>query len=133
MQVLGPLAGDEFASRCAPRKVVVDGVPRVAVLDVLRMLGYSNASSTWASYKEKEPRLLSHVAIIDIEAHLTPVITAQGFVLLINILTKPVAVRFREAAAGVIVRYLGGDNSLVQEIYGNRVAQQHLPEGRAAR
>jgi hypothetical protein len=43
------------------------------------------------------------------------------------------AARYRKAAAGVVVRYLGGDSSLVEEIAANRLAQAQLDEDDPAR
>ena len=63
----------------------------------------------------------------------TPVTDARGVVTIINLLSGRRAAQFRAASADVIVRYLGGDTSLIAEINRNADAQQHLPTNNIAR
>ena len=58
---------------------------------------------------------------------------ARGIVEIIMLLPGRAAARFRKASADVVVRYLGGDPSLVEEIAANRLAQESLPEDDPAR
>ena len=44
-----------------------------------------------------------------------------------------VAAAFRKEAASVIVRYLGGDLSLIDEVDANRLVQEHIPDSHPAR
>lgn len=64
---------------------------------------------------------------------LTPVVDARGAVELIMLLPGRMAAHFRRSAADVIVRYLGGDPSLVEEVAANRLLQEQLPEEHPSR
>ena len=56
----------------------------------------------------------------------TPAADAAGIVQIIMVLPGRAADQFRQAASRVIVRYLGGDPRLVQEIWANRRYQEEL-------
>ena len=56
----------------------------------------------------------------------TPVTDAEGITQIIMLLPGRAAAIARQSAANVIVRYLGGDTSLVQEIMANRNMQAQL-------
>ena len=56
----------------------------------------------------------------------TPATDAAGIVQIIMVLPGRAADKFRQAAGGVIVRYLGGDPGLAQEIWANRRYQEEL-------
>ena len=58
----------------------------------------------------------------------TPVTDARGIVDIIMVLPGKAAASVRRQAADVLVRYLGGDPTLVQEIAANRFAQEELSE-----
>ena len=63
----------------------------------------------------------------------TPVTDAGGIAEVIMLLPGRAAVSFRKEAASVVVRYLGGDLSLVEEIAQNRLLQEQLPDSHPAR
>ena len=63
----------------------------------------------------------------------TPVTDARGVVTILNLLPGRAAARFRAASADVMVRFLGGDLTLVAEIRRNAEAQQQLPADNPAR
>ena len=63
----------------------------------------------------------------------TPVVGARGAVEIIMLLPGRAAAQFRKEAAEVIVRFLGGDLSLVEELAANHLAQQQLPDSHPAR
>jgi hypothetical protein len=56
----------------------------------------------------------------------TPVTDAEGITQIIMLLPGRAAAIARQSAASVVVRYLGGDTSLVQEIMANRNMQAQL-------
>ena len=58
----------------------------------------------------------------------TPVTTAKGAVMIINALPGKVATKLRIEWADIIVRYLGGDLTLVKEIAHNRNIQDNTPD-----
>ena len=63
----------------------------------------------------------------------TPVTNAKGAVLIINALPGKVAARLRVEWADIIVRYLGGDLTLVQKIAHNRTVQDNTPDDHPVR
>lgn len=63
----------------------------------------------------------------------TPVVGAKGLVTIMNLLQGERAARFRAAEADVLVRYLGGDLSLIQDVKGIHQAQQQMPADHPAR
>lgn len=63
----------------------------------------------------------------------TPVTDARGVVTLINLLPGRRAAEFRAASADVMVRFMGGDVTLIAEIQRNAEAQQALPTDNPAR
>jgi KilA-N domain len=63
----------------------------------------------------------------------TPVTDARGLVMIMNLLPGQQAAQFRLKAADVIVRYLGGDQTLISEIQRNAAAQDVLPDDNIGR
>ena len=63
----------------------------------------------------------------------TPVTDARGIVRIIMLLPCRAAAPVRAKAADVLVRYLGGDPSLVPEISQNRAERENLPQSHPAR
>ena len=55
-----------------------------------------------------------------------PVTDAEGITQIIMLLPGASAARVRLSAANVVVRYLGGDLSLVREVMQNNRLQDHL-------
>ena len=62
-----------------------------------------------------------------------PVTCARGAALIVMLLPGKTAARVRKEAAAILVRYLGGDLSLVDEIARNHLTQQQLDEDDPAR
>jgi len=56
----------------------------------------------------------------------TPVADARGLVTILNLLPGKKAAEFRAKSADIIVRYLGGDETLIQEIKDIRELQEEL-------
>ena len=110
-----------------------DNPPMVSVLDVIAVIRGSPRSSvytTWKRLKESYPEVLTackdhHFQGIG-EWQPTPVATASGIVRIIMVLPGKAAAGLREAAADLLVRYLGGDTTLIGEIYRNRQVQEEL-------
>ena len=63
----------------------------------------------------------------------TPVADARTMVEIVMVLPGRAASQVRKAAADVMVRYLGGDPSLVEEIAANRLRQEDMGEDEPAR
>ena len=63
----------------------------------------------------------------------TPVADARSIVEIIMVLPGRAAARVRKAAADFVVRYLGGEPQLVEEVAANRLRQEDLDEDDPAR
>jgi hypothetical protein len=120
------------------RKTVEDP-PRVAIYDVLQLVtgcDSNNCSTVFQRLLECFPEVLTKCSNFKFTGRGqrdTPVIDAPGIVEIIMVLPGKAAAKVRRAAADVMVRYLGGDPSLVQEIATNRLRQEDLPEDDPAR
>jgi hypothetical protein len=107
---------------------------RISVLDVIGAATGSSptvCSHTWNRLQEAFPEVGSVASNFKFPGQgqrETPVTDARGIVEIVMILPGRAAASVRKQAASVLVRYLGGDPSLVEEIADNRLAQARLPE-----
>ena len=110
---------------------------RVAVYDVIKVItGNVNPHDTWNNLSCKFPEELGQTEFYTFPGkgrQTTPVVGARGLVTLMNLLKGDSAARFRAAEADVLVRYLGGDLSLIAEVQGIRQMQEDLPTNDPAR
>jgi hypothetical protein len=126
---------------CSVTKIrkTLEDPPRVAIYDVLQLVTGCSANSCSIVYQrlsEAFPEVLtkcSNFRFTGRGQRDTPVIDAAGIVEIIMVLPGKAAARVRRSAAEVMVRYLGGDPSLVQEIATNRLRQEDLEEDDPAR
>ena len=113
--------------------------PRVSVIDTVALItGCSPTvcSHTLQRLKESYPEVgsdWSNFRFAGRGQRDTPVSDARGIVEVIMILPGRAASQVRKAAADVMVRYLGGDPSLVEEIAANRLRQEDMGEDEPAR
>ena len=106
--------------------------PRVSVIDVIQF--FMNSSSTECSHTLKRLQdiypevrhLISNFKFSGRGQRDTPVTDAEGITQIIMLLPGRAAALARQSAANVVVRYLGGDVSLVREIMANRNMQAEL-------
>lgn len=106
--------------------------PRVSILDVIGIItGLTSGNSRNMLWRLSE----SHPEVTTICSNFkfpgrgqreTPVTDAEGIVRLIMLLPGRAAAHARQMAAKVLVRYLGGDASLVQEVMANHHMQVEL-------
>ena len=110
---------------------------RVSVIDVIKVVSeVQHAPSAWRDLSSTHPDVvgLAHNFKFPGQGQrLTPVTDARGLVTIVNLLPGQRAAQFRAAGADVLVRYLGGDATLVAEILANRAAQEALPAEAPAR
>ena len=120
---------------------VMPGCPKkVSVFDVIKVVtGNVNPRRTWEDIR---PMLFQ---VVPERANLfyfkfpgkgqreTPVVGAKGLVTIMNLLQGERAARFRAAEADVLVRYLGGDLTLIGEVQGINETQRQLPADHPAR
>ena len=113
--------------------------PRVSVIDTIAVItGHSPTvcSHTLQRLKEAYPEVgsdLSNFRFAGRGQRDTPVADARGIVEVIMILPGRAAGQVRKADADVMVRYLGGDPSLVQEVAANRLRQEDMDDDDPAR
>ena len=106
--------------------------PRVSVYDVLGLIyGFTsnNSSNVLQRLVEQFPevaRICSNFRFQGRGQRDTPVADAEGIITIILLLPGRTATRARQSAANVMVRYLGGDQSLVQEVMHNHNIQVEL-------
>ena len=113
--------------------------PRVSIYDVLQVVtgcpAY-NCNTRWKRLQESFPEVSTSSANFKFSGKgqvATPVTDAKGIVEIIMVLPGRTAARVRKAAADVMVRYLGGDLSLVEEVAANRLRQEDMEEDEPAR
>ena len=114
--------------------------PRVSVLDVMaaiRGCSRNNVYTSWKRLKETYPEVLTitegYVFQGKGEWQPTPVTGASGIVQIIMLLPGKAAIALRKQSADLLVRYLGGDTTLIDEILGLRQIQKQLPHEHPAR
>ena len=124
---------DQWAAAGRLRTVVMDGVKKVSVVDVICAAKECSAESARSVYK----RLVSS-GQVDAFGETNcrakkgkggpnkpiPVASAEEVVRLLQAL--PGDTEFKRNAANVLVRYLGGDETLAAEVAENRAAQERL-------
>ena len=113
--------------------------PRVSVIDTVALITRHSptvCSHTLHRLKESYPEVgsdWSNFRFAGRGQRDTPVADARGIVEVIMILPGRAAGQVRKAAADVMVRYLGGDPSLVQEVAANRLRQEDMDDDDPAR
>ena len=106
--------------------------PRLSVIDLVAAIsGYSSnvASNVVLRLKATYPEVASSWCIYKFSGRRqrdTPVTDARGAIELIMLLPGKTAAMARQSAANVVVRYLGGDVTLVQEVMNHRQVQAEL-------
>jgi hypothetical protein len=129
------LRGDQFHEFKGARiRKTGELPPRISILDLIQAVtGVINPSASWANLSERMRGL--NVALPDIGMYQfpgarqreTPIADARGVVHIIFFLPGPRAAAFCYKCSDLIVRYLGGDESLIDEIRQTRVAREQLP------
>ena len=108
--------------------------PRVSVYDVIGAITCKNGDDSGKAYRrlmEQFPEVRTAGPDIKFAGQgqrATPVADAREITEIIMLLSGRGAAQFRKKSAGVVVRYIGGDPTLVEEIAANRLAQESLPE-----
>ena len=113
--------------------------PRVSVYDVLQLVtgcpAYS-CSTRWQRLKDSFPDVSTPCANFKFSGRgqvPTPVTDVRGIVEIIMVLPGRAAADVRKQAADTLVRYLGGDPSLVEEVAANRLTQEEMDADDPAR
>lgn len=92
----------------------------ISVFDVIEVVGnQKNARKTWFDIQKSNSEVVASCNNFKFPGpgqRDTPIINAQGLVLLLNQIPGETARQFRSASAKILVRYLGGDLTLIDEI-----------------
>lgn len=119
--------GEEAAEVFRGKSVRVTPDKRVSVYDVMRVVtGVVNASDAFSRLCTTHTEFIGKTEeymFPRAAGRPTPVTDMQGMIELINLLPGANAARFRAGGAKLLVRYLGGDESLVDEV--RAIAQHH--------
>ena len=107
---------------------------RVSVYDLIAAITDQDANNARTSFKRLKQEhsevaaICSYFKFSGSGQRETPVAEAKGAVIIMNLLSGHKAAEFRKACAGIIVRYLGGDETLVGEIKHNQALQETAGE-----
>ena len=113
--------------------------PRASVLDTIQAITKQtkdNCYKVWERLQEHFPEVRTLGQDFKFSGQgqrETPVADARGIVEIIMVLPGKAAASYRKQAANLVVRYLGGDLTMVDEIAANRLAQEQLPDEHPAR
>jgi hypothetical protein len=131
------LFGEEFSG--ARIRKTADTPPKISIHDLVGVVtGNHNPRKTW-SYLARRfeddgvPWRYDFAKFAGQGQTETPVTDARGMVIIINALGGTRAAKFRQKFADTLVRYLGGDETLIAEIRSIRQAQEQLPDGHPLR
>jgi hypothetical protein len=113
---------DELFKGCKIRYTTEDP-KRVSVYDIIKAItGVVNPRDAFAKLQQEKKELVGEFYKLQFNGageRPTPVCTVPQMIELINVLPGTRATRFRSAGAKVLVRFLGGDDSLVEELREN--------------
>ena len=96
----------------------------------------NNARTSFIRLKEEHSEIAALCSLYKFAGkgnHTSPATDAKGAVIIMNLLPGKKAAEFRKACAGIMVRYLGGDETLIGEIKRNQVVQEIVSETNAIR
>ena len=117
----------------------LDVPPKVSVFDMIAAVTEQSSKDAWTIFqrlKLEHPEVSTRCGNFKFPGQgqrLTPVTDARGVVTIINLLPGRAAASFRAISADVLVRFLGGDLTLIAEIQRNAEAQAVLPADAPAR
>lgn len=132
MEILN-LNTTDYAGKTVRVCVLQDGRKAASVFDIIGIaLGVKNPHKTFSDLVKANPEDLTPSSNFETTSpefsehqfpgqgqRKTPVATARGLVTMLMLLPGPNAAAFRAKASEVLVRYLGGDESLIHEIRAN--------------
>lgn len=121
--------GDDAGEFTGGKIRIVDERPRrVSIYDVFLIMGDTSPPKTLQRLKERYPEVIDvchHYKFEGQGQKNTNVTDAKGLVLLLMLLPGRKAADFRLKAAKILVRYLGGDITLIPEIENINQMQMH--------
>lgn len=117
----------------------LDTPPKVSVYDLIEVVTEQCPNASRKIYlriiseNQEVAALCSHLKFSGAGQRPTPVTDARGVVTILNLLPGRKAAAFRAASANVMVRFMGGDLTIIAEIQRNAEAQQNIPDNHPAR
>ena len=108
--------------------------PAVSVFDVIASCtgtALRDCPQVWRRLLEKHAEVMTNCHDFQFAGQgqrPTPVADSRGITEIIMLLPGRAAAQFRKRSADLIVRFLGGDPSIVHEVAGNRLMQEGAPE-----
>jgi len=142
------IGGNSFAISEVEDGYVLNGVnirkaegppPRVSVYDIMCAICHYDSRHVQTYYSRlcaHHPDVRTNCVAIKFSGQgqrATPCTDAKGLVMIMNLLSGANAAQFRLKAADVMVRYLGGDQTLISEIQRNAAVQGALPDDNIGR
>ena len=112
---------------------------RLSVIDAVALVtkqSHANAHNYWSRLLTIHPELSTACSNFKFSGRgqrETPVAEVRTIVEVVMVLPGRAAAGVRKQAADILVRYLGGDASLVEEVAANRLTQEQLDEDDPAR
>lgn len=103
---------------------------RISVYDLISAITHMTVKDAFMTFDRLQQRhsdvstICGNIKFPGQGQRLTPVTDAKGMVMIINLLPGSNAAKFRSSTAEVLVRYLGGDKTLIDEINSNAEFQQ---------
>ncbi|MDD4938238.1 MAG: hypothetical protein PHX34_04480 [Candidatus Shapirobacteria bacterium] len=99
---------------------ITDDKQWVSAFDLIKLVGEKKTSKkTWYDIEKQYPEvgtICSHWKFKGARQKDTPVLNAKGVVMVLQLIPGRIAAQFRMQCGDIIVRYLGGDQTLIQEI-----------------
>jgi hypothetical protein len=124
LQFIGPFIGKEDLINITPDK-------KVSVYDLIMVVcdqSRNTAQGTWTRIiKKHQNEITANCSYYKFSNKNTPCVDTKGIVTLLMFLPGDNAKQFRAASAGVLVRYLGGDPTLIDEIKAIDAMHQENP------
>ena len=120
-------------------RTTAESPPRVSVYDVIEAITSQDGNQAGLSFRrlaERFPEVQSICVNFKFPGQgqrPTPVADARGITEVIMLLPGRAAAHFRKTCADVVVRYLGGDPRIVEEVAAIRLAQEHNLENHPMR
>lgn len=115
------------------RTTTIDGVRYVSAVDVIKPMinPGGNPHDSWFRIIRSYPEIMEGVKMFKFQGagqRDTPTLDVKRLVILLNVFPGHRAASFRMSSADIVVRYLGGDETLIAEIRVNTERQQNIPE-----
>jgi hypothetical protein len=122
---------DNTISAYSGKKIRITQDKQISVFDVIGIYsGVQKPRNTWAELSKKHPEVAQNKGSYKFPGRGqkdTPVMDLKGIIKLVMVLPGRKAACSREQFAELIIRYLGGDMTLIDEVVNNNKVQELLP------